>query len=72
MPGGEETLHAIIRRGKNGINRRRHQDMGNEKREILKIFPECLQNSHSVGWGGGLESDGEEDNFRGPYFHGRF
>ena len=56
----QESLHLVSGRCHDGFNRRRHQHMRNQQREILKPAPLGQMHAHGVGGRGGLKSHAEE------------
>ncbi len=62
MPGGQKTLHPVVRRAQNGMHGRWNAHVGDQHRIILQPQRLGLQHAHGVGRSGGLETDGEENH----------
>ena len=58
----EESLHAVFRRGENCLQRRRHQHVGDQQRNIVQLFLARAPRQHGIGRSGGLKADGKEDD----------
>ena len=70
VAGGEEALHAAVGGTQDGLDGRRHQHMRDEQGEILEPLLGGLIDGHRGRGGGGLEADGEEDDFLGRVLFG--
>ena len=60
VTGGQESLHDVLGRVEHGANRRRHQHVRHEHREIVQSQALRLHHRHDVGRRGGLKTDREE------------
>ncbi len=62
VPRRQKSLHPVRRRFEHGGDRRRHEDVGDQGREVFQPQPRRLGHRHRVGRRSGLEADGEEDH----------
>ena len=62
VSGGQEALDAVQRRVEHRAHGRRDQHVGDEYREVRQTKLRRLDDRHSVGRGGCLEADGEEND----------
>ncbi|OPZ83305.1 MAG: hypothetical protein BWY76_02334 [bacterium ADurb.Bin429] len=62
MPGGEEAVHAVARRGEQRSDGRRHEHVGHEQRKVR--HPQRFRPRHRqrVGGGGRFKAHREEDH----------
>ena len=62
VAGREKPLDAREGRGEDRLDGRRHEDVGDEYREVGYVLLFGLEDGHGVGGCGGLEAHGEEDD----------
>ena len=67
VPGGQERLHPAGRRLHDRLDRRRHQHVRDQQREVRDAQPLGLVDRHRVGRRGGLEADAEEHHLRSGF-----